>query len=97
MLPVTKDNAAHIAHTGAVYKYFAGRDSTCDFAGFGRMTFAYPSFYKDYLKNGTLDKNKVCIKCSKCSELMRAGTVSGCVIRDSEKYMPYYREYVMKK
>lgn len=68
-----------------------------DFAGFGRMTFAYPSFYKDYLKNGTLDKNKVCIKCSKCSELMRAGTVSGCVIRDSETYMPYYREYVMKK
>lgn len=68
-----------------------------DFAGFGRMTFAYPTFYKDYLKNGTLDKNKVCIKCSKCSELMRAGTVSGCVIRDSETYMPYYREYVMKK
>ena len=68
-----------------------------DFAGFGRMTFAYPTFYKDYLKNGTLDKNKVCIKCSKCSELMRAGTVSGCVIRDSERYMPYYREYVMKK
>ncbi len=68
-----------------------------DFAGFGRMTFAYPTFYKDYLKNGTLEKNKVCIKCSKCSELMRAGTVSGCVIRDSETYMPYYREYVMKK
>lgn len=68
-----------------------------DFAGFGRMTFAYPTFYKDYLKNGTLEKNKVCIKCSKCSELMRAGTVSGCVIRDSERYMPYYREYVMKK
>lgn len=68
-----------------------------DFAGFGRMTFAYPTFYKDYLKNGTLDKNKVCIKCSKCSELMRAGTVSGCVIRDSERYMPYYMEYVMKK
>ena len=68
-----------------------------DFAGFGRMTFAYPTFYKDYLKNGTLDKNKVCIKCSKCSELMRAGTVSGCVIRDTECYMPYYQKYVMKK
>lgn len=68
-----------------------------DFAGFGRMTFAYPTFYKDYLENGELDKKKVCLKCSKCSELMRAGTVSGCVIRDSETYMPYYREYVMKK
>ena len=68
-----------------------------DFAGFGRMTFAYPTFYKDYLDKGELDKKMVCIKCSKCSELMRAGTVSGCVIRDSEAYMPYYQKYVMKK
>lgn len=68
-----------------------------DFAGFGRMTFAYPTFYKDYLETNKLDKNKVCIKCSKCSELMRAGTVSGCVIRDSEVYMPYYNKFVLKK
>ena len=68
-----------------------------DFAGFGRMTFAYPTFYKDYLDTGILDKSKVCIKCSKCSELMRAGTVSGCVIRDSEVYMPYYNKFVFKK
>ncbi len=68
-----------------------------DFAGFGRMTFAYPDFYKDYLEKGALDKNKVCIKCAKCTELMRAGTVAGCVIRDSEAYMPYYNKYVLKK
>ncbi len=68
-----------------------------NFAGFGRMTFAYPTFYKDYLETGALDKGKVCIKCSKCSELMRAGTVSGCVIKDSETYMPYYQKFVLKK
>ena len=68
-----------------------------DIAGFGRMTFAYPTFYKDYLENGALDKKKVCLKCSKCSELMRAGTVAGCVIKDSECYMPYYQKYVLKK
>lgn len=68
-----------------------------DFAGFGRMTFAYPTFYKDHLEKGHLDKTKICIKCSKCSELMRAGTVSGCVVRDNECYMPYYKEFVMKK
>lgn len=68
-----------------------------DLAGFGRMTFAYPEFYKDFLEKGELDKNKVCIKCSKCSELMRAGTVSGCVIRDKDEYMPYYQKYVMSK
>ena len=68
-----------------------------DIAGFGRMTFAYPTFYKDYLEKGALDKSKVCIKCSKCSELMRAGTVAGCVIKNSECYMPYYQKYVLKK
>ncbi|MBR5496570.1 MAG: flavin oxidoreductase/NADH oxidase [Clostridia bacterium] len=68
-----------------------------DFAGFGRMTFAYPEFYKDYLEKGSLDKSKVCIKCAKCTELMRAGTVAGCVIRDSGCYMPYYKEFVLKK
>lgn len=68
-----------------------------DLAGFGRMTLAYPTFYKDYLQSGSPDKRKVCVKCSKCSQLMRAGTVAGCVVRDSETYMPYYKKYVMKK
>ena len=72
-------------------------ENVCDFAGFGRMTFAYPMFYRDYLENGKLDKSKVCLKCSKCSELMRNGTVSGCPIRDTETYMPYYNKYVLKK
>lgn len=72
-------------------------DGVCDLVGFGRMTFAYPEFYKDYLKNGALDKSKVCLKCSKCTELMRNGTVSGCPIRDSEVYMPYYKKFVLKK
>ncbi len=67
------------------------------FAGFGRMTFAYPDFYRDYLKNGKLDKGKVCLKCSKCTELMRNASVAGCPVRDSETYMPYYRRDVLKK
>ena len=25
------------------------------------------------------------------------GTVAGCVIRDSEEYMPYYNKFVLKK
>lgn len=72
-------------------------DGVADFAGFGRLTFAYPDFYKDYINNGSLDKNKLCLKCSKCSQLMRAGTVAGCPIRDSEVYMPYYQKYVLGK
>ena len=68
-----------------------------DIAGFGRLTFAYPTFYTDYLENGSLDKSKVCLKCGKCTELMRAGTVAGCVIRDNDCYMPFYKEFVLKK
>lgn len=69
-------------------------EGVADFAGFGRLTFAYPDFYKDYLEKGALDKKKLCLKCSKCSQLMRAGTVAGCPVRDSEVYMPYYRKFV---
>ena len=72
-------------------------DSVADFAGFGRMAFAYPDFCKDYLKKGKLEKNKVCLKCSKCSQLMRNSSVAGCPVRDSEIYMPYYQKHVLKK
>lgn len=73
------------------------KKGVADFAGFGRMAFAYPEFYKDYLTNGRLDKHKVCLKCSKCSQLMRNATVAGCPVRDGEVYMPYYQKYVLKK
>lgn len=62
-----------------------------DFAGFGRTAFAYPDFADDILKNGCMDKNKICICCSKCTEIMRTkGGTPGCVIRDKEVYMPIY-------
>ncbi len=64
-----------------------------DFAGYGRMIFAYPDFAKDILNNGCLEKGKLCITCSKCTELMRAGSTPGCVIRDKELYMPLYKEF----
>ena len=72
-------------------------EKTCDFVGFGRMAFAYPDFYVDYLKNGQLDKDKCCIMCAKCTQLMRNGTVSGCPVRDSKVYLPYYRKYVLNQ
>lgn len=72
-------------------------DGAADFAGFGRLTFAYPTFYRDYIEKGGLDRKKLCLKCSKCSQLMRAGTVAGCPVRDAEVYMPYYQKYVLGK
>ena len=37
-----------------------------------------------------------CIACGKCTELMRAGSTAGCVIRD-EVYLPIYRRDVKDK
>ena len=59
--------------------------------GVGRMAFAYPDFAKDLLTKGKLDKKKVCIGCSACTQLMRDGQVSGCVVRDNKLYGPIFK------
>ncbi|MHA1670951.1 MAG: oxidoreductase [Promethearchaeota archaeon] len=60
-------------------------NSMVDICGFGRMSFANPDFARQIFQNGMIDKEKSCISCSKCSQLMREGKNTGCVIRD-----PYY-------
>ncbi|HLR34531.1 MAG TPA: hypothetical protein VK071_04285 [Tissierellales bacterium] len=67
----------------------------CKIVGFGREGIAYPDFAKDILNNGKMEKNKVCISCSKCSEMKSKIGTCGCVIRDREIYLPIYQE--MKK
>jgi len=62
-----------------------------DIVGFGRMAFANPEFGQQIVLNNRLDPKKCCITCSKCTELMRKGTVTGCVIRDSHTYLPYFK------
>lgn len=61
-------------------------------AGAGREAFAYPDFAKDLLTKGLMDGRKACIACSKCTQIMRDGGKTGCVIRDSEIYLPIYKE-----
>ena len=63
------------------------------FAGFGREAFAYPEFAQDILINGAMNEKKCCISCSKCSDILRAGGMAGCVIRDSKVYAPEYSKY----
>lgn len=66
-------------------------------AGFGREFFAYPDFPRDLFRTGALAPEKCCIACGKCSELMRAGSMAGCVVRDAETYLPLYRRDVLKR
>lgn len=65
-----------------------------DIAGFGRTVFAYPDFANDIMKSGEMKKEKCCIACSKCTQIMRQkGGTPGCVIRDREVYLPIYQNF----
>ncbi len=53
-----------------------------DICGFGRMAFANPKFARQIFQEGEIDKKMTCITCSKCTELMKMGKTTGCVLRD---------------
>ncbi|NMA24053.1 MAG: NADH:flavin oxidoreductase [Clostridiales bacterium] len=77
--------------------YYAAKaieEGYCTMVGFGRMAIAYPGFAQDML-DGTFDRRKVCITCGKCTELMRCGSVTGCVVRD-QYYTDLYKEVMAK-
>jgi len=64
---------------------------TCSFMGLGRQSFAYPDAPRDILQGG-MDPQKVCIACSKCTQIMRDHGRTGCVIRDKGVYAPLFKE-----
>jgi 2,4-dienoyl-CoA reductase-like NADH-dependent reductase (Old Yellow Enzyme family) len=66
-------------------------------AAVGREDFAYPTFARDLLEKGALDPAKVCIACSKCTDIMRTGGRAGCVVKDSQVYLPIYQEGVRNR
>ncbi|MBN1273278.1 MAG: hypothetical protein JXB26_13505 [Candidatus Aminicenantes bacterium] len=62
------------------------------FIGLGRSSFAYPDAPRELQQNKKLNPEKVCICCSRCTELMRSGRVTGCVIRDGSIYAKEYKK-----
>ncbi|MEA4889661.1 MAG: NADH:flavin oxidoreductase [Clostridiaceae bacterium] len=80
------------------FRQFAGplaaglvEQNWCDLAGFGRLAFAYPDFAADLLAGGGLKSSRCCITCGKCSQIMRDGGTTGCVVRDAAVYLDLYR------
>ena len=96
-----KEQFPDLMLVGSAFSYYRGQmmeqaeqqlaQGVCDLAGFGRVSLAYPEFYRDY-NNGNFLPNKTCVTCSKCTELMRAGCVSGCAV-----FNEYYRELYKEK
>jgi len=72
----------YFPHVGAA----AVREGRAAIVGVGRMAFAYPDFARDLADKGALDPRKSCVGCSGCTELMKAGQHTGCVVRDGELY-----------
>ncbi len=68
------------------------KNGHCKLMGFGRSGFAYPNAPKDIINNNGMDANKCCIACSKCTQIMRDHGKTGCVIKDSEIYMPLFKQ-----
>ena len=77
-----------------LYAAGAVEEGLCDHMLFGRMSFANPAFPKQIIENGRVDVNKVCVACGNCGDLIRAGKPTGCVVRDSDIYLKYYREFL---
>lgn len=66
----------------------------CDGMLFGRMVFADPDYANEIVKNGRIDPNRVCVTCGKCGDLIRAHKPTGCVVRDSKTFLPFFKEFI---
>ncbi|AEV28145.1 NADH:flavin oxidoreductase [Sphaerochaeta pleomorpha str. Grapes] len=73
------------------------RKGSVKFIGLGRCAFAYPDAPRDVLLTGKMDSDKVCISCSKCTQIMRDHGTTGCVIRDSEIYAPLAKQFTQER
>jgi 2,4-dienoyl-CoA reductase-like NADH-dependent reductase (Old Yellow Enzyme family) len=67
------------------------------FIGLGRSAFAYPEVPLDLMEKGEMNPKKVCISCSRCTEMMRMGGSAGCVMRDKEIYGELYKKLLQER
>lgn len=93
---VVKQTVPHMVVIGSGYSWlrqFLGnagaaniRNGWVDMVGVGRGAFAYPEFARDLLCKGKMEPRKACITCSRCTQIMREGKMTGCAVFDREAY-----------
>jgi 2,4-dienoyl-CoA reductase-like NADH-dependent reductase (Old Yellow Enzyme family) len=91
-VPVVGSGLSWLRHFWPQAASSAIRGGWMQIVGLGRQAFAYPGFAKEIMETGALARNHVCVTCSRCSELMSAGKMVGCVPFDREVYGPLYEE-----
>ena len=77
-----------------LYAAGAVAEGMCDGMLFGRMAFADPDFANEILREGRIHSCEVCLTCGKCGDLIRAHKPVGCVVRDPDTFLPFYREFM---
>ena len=77
-----------------LYSAGAVEQGLCDGMLFGRMAFANPGFANQIVKTGRIDASRVCLTCGMCGDLIRAHKPTGCVVRDSKTFKPFYQEFL---
>ena len=77
-----------------LYTAGAVEEGLCDGMLFGRMAFADPTFANEIIKDGRIDPQHVCLTCGKCGDLIRAHKPTGCVVRDPQTFLPFYKEFL---
>lgn len=90
---ISASGPSYLRQYSDLYAAGAVEEGLCDNMLFGRMSFANPFFPKQIKEMGRIDHRKVCIACGKCGDLIRAGKPTGCIVRDTNIYLKYYREY----
>ena len=96
-LAVVASGLSYLGETADIVAAGMVEQGMASIVGLGRSAFAYPDFPRDIVEGRGMQRAKACLACTKCTELMRAGTTTGCPVRDQEVYLPLYRKYCMKK
>ncbi len=91
---ISASGPSYLRQYSDLFSAGAIEEGLCDAMLFGRMSFADPEFAKQIIEEGRIDPKKTCVACGKCGDLIRAGKPTGCVVRDSQNYLNYYKEYM---
>lgn len=94
---ITASGPSYLRQYSDLFAAGAVEEGLCDGMLFGRLSFANPEFSKQILETGRMDQRKTCVTCGKCGDLIRAGKPTGCVIRDTDLYLKYYREFMEER
>jgi NADPH-dependent glutamate synthase beta subunit-like oxidoreductase/2,4-dienoyl-CoA reductase-like NADH-dependent reductase (Old Yellow Enzyme family) len=90
-LPIVGSGYSWLRHLTPYVAAGVVRTGGATLIGQGRGAFAYPDSVRDVLRLGRMEPGRTCITCSACTQIMRDGAMTGCVVRDAEVYGPWYK------